>query len=70
MTLRPGSPGLRACIWREATMCFMVEIDAGIKKANAVDASGGPGAMLAKLGGLREGVTARGLYCRRPEIAG
>jgi hypothetical protein len=31
-------------------MRFMVEIDAGMEKANAIDASGGPGAMLAKLG--------------------
>jgi hypothetical protein len=31
-------------------MRFMVEIDAGMEKANSVDASGGPGAMLAKLG--------------------
>ena len=30
-------------------MRFMVEIDAGMEKANAIDASGGPGAMLAKL---------------------
>ena len=31
-------------------MRFMVEIDAGMEKANAIDAAGGPGAMLAKLG--------------------
>ena len=31
-------------------MRFMVEIDAGMEKANAIDAGGGPGAMLAKLG--------------------
>jgi hypothetical protein len=31
-------------------MRFVVEIDAGMEKANAIDASGGPGAMLAKLG--------------------
>jgi hypothetical protein len=30
-------------------MRFMVEIDAGMEKANAVDAGAGPGAMLAKL---------------------
>jgi hypothetical protein len=28
----------------------MVEIDAGMEKANAIDAAGGPSAMLAKLG--------------------
>ena len=31
-------------------MRFMVDIDAGMEKANAIDAGGGPGAMLAKLG--------------------
>ena len=31
-------------------MRFMVEIDAGMEKANAIDAAGGPGPMLAKLG--------------------
>jgi hypothetical protein len=35
---------------RELPMRFMVEIDAGMEKANAIDAGGGPGAMLAKLG--------------------
>ena len=29
-------------------MRFMVEIDAGMEKANAIDAAGGPGAMPAK----------------------
>ncbi len=48
----PGGvrPDVGARIWREETMRFMVEIDAGMEKANAIDASGGPGAMLAKLG--------------------
>ena len=31
-------------------MRFMVEVDAGMEKANAVDAAGGPGPMLAKIG--------------------
>ena len=30
-------------------MRFMVEVDAGMEKANAVDGAGGPGPMLAKL---------------------
>ena len=30
-------------------MLFMVELDAGMEKANAVDAAGGPGKMLTKL---------------------
>jgi hypothetical protein len=30
-------------------MRFMVEIDAGMEKANTIDAGGGPGPMLAKL---------------------
>jgi hypothetical protein len=58
-------------------MRFMVEIDAGMEKANAIDASGGPGAMLAKLGERFKpeavyGKASRqwGLYCRRSEITG
>ena len=31
-------------------MRFMVEIDAGMEKANTIDVGSGPGAMLAKLG--------------------
>jgi hypothetical protein len=30
-------------------MLFMVELDAGMEKANAVDAAGGPGKLLTKL---------------------
>jgi hypothetical protein len=33
-------------------MRFMVEVDAGMEKANAVDGAGGPGPMLAKLAEL------------------
>jgi hypothetical protein len=58
-------------------MRFMVEIDAGMEKANAIDAAGGPGAMLAKLGErfkpeavYGKGVTARGLHRRRFEVTG
>ena len=53
-------------------MRFMVEIDAGMEKANAIDASGGPGAMLAKLGERfkPEAVYGKALYCRRSEITG
>jgi hypothetical protein len=43
--VRPGGVRLRvrARIWREETKRFMVEIDAGMEKANAIDAAGGPG---------------------------
>ena len=57
-------------------MRFMVEVDAGMEKANAVDGAGGPGPMLAKLAerfkpeAVWQGVAARCLYGRRPEIAG
>ena len=34
---------VRARVRREETMRFMVEIDAGMEKANAIDAGGGPG---------------------------
>jgi hypothetical protein len=55
----------------------MVEIDAGMEKANAIDAAGGPGAMLAKLGerfkpeAVYGKASLRGAYiCRRSEITG
>jgi hypothetical protein len=58
-------------------MRFMVEIDAGLEIANAIDSAGGPGAMLAKLGerfkpeAVYGKASLRGAYiCRRSEITG
>jgi hypothetical protein len=43
-------------------MRFMVEVDAGMEKANAIDAAGGPGVMLGKLG---ERFKPEAVYARR-----